>query len=118
MIYTTPIEFLPENYKKVLPITPNTIEIYSININPNNPFGYGIINYKNNEYSLEHLYISPEYRNMGYGQKLLKSIINEYNQLKLLVGKNNINALHIYKKLGFNKLYENKKYIIMDLKLK
>ena len=116
-IYVFPQYLLPSNYKKVIPSTSNTIETYAIFEGDNNPVGYGVIDEKDGQYSLEHLYIDSEYRDMGYGQMLLKRIIDDYiQQLKLMVNKNNEKAVHIYKKLGFKIKYAHKNYYIMDLK--
>nr|QBK91546.1 MAG: acetyltransferase (GNAT) family protein [Pithovirus LCPAC302] len=113
-IYVFPYYLLPKNYKAVIPSTKNTIEVYVIFMGENNPIGYGVIDEKNNKYSLEHLYIDPEYRYQGYGQQLLKLINKDYKQLNLMVAKTNNIAIHIYKKLGFKIKSSYSKYYIME----
>lgn len=50
--------------------------------------------------------IVSNWRNHGYGQSLLQAIINyatslQLSSISLLVGYDNVNAIHIYKKAGF-----------------
>lgn len=60
---------------------------------------------------LSRLIVKKEYRNKGIGQDLLKYMINlckekGYKQITVGVDADNNNALHIYKKFGFE-IYEN-----------
>lgn len=59
---------------------------------------------------LSRLIVKKEYRNKGIGQGLLKYMINlckekGYKQITVGVDTDNSNALHIYKKFGFE-IYE------------
>lgn len=51
-------------------------------------------------------------RRKGYAYKLLKYIIDKTNALKIMleVKETNINAINLYKKLGFKKISERKNY--------
>lgn len=65
--------------------------------------------------TLNNFFIYPEYRNKGYGQKLLRDFIENFGVTNLWVDPNNEVAKHIYQKLGFT-LDETPNYIAMRLK--
>lgn len=53
------------------------------------------------------IYVSKEYRGMGYATELIKKVetnllLNDIYTLRLHVFKDNINAIKLYKSLGFN----------------
>ena len=50
---------------------------------------------------LEELYIEEEFRNKGIGTDIIKSIIRENHTVYLWVYKENIQAIALYKRLGF-----------------
>lgn len=50
---------------------------------------------------LDEIYLEENFRNKGIGTDIIKSLINEKNKVYLWVYKNNINAISLYKKLGF-----------------
>lgn len=63
-----------------------------------------------NKVYLSRLIVKKEYRNQGIGQELLKYMINlckekGYKQITVGVDVDNKNAVHIYKKFGFE-IYE------------
>lgn len=71
---------------------------------------YGEYTEKNVKIYLSRLIVKKEYRNKGIGQELLKYMINlckekGYQQITVGVDTDNKNALHIYKKYGFE-IYE------------
>lgn len=68
-------------------------------------YDYGEYTDKNKVY-ISRLIVKKEYRNRGIGQELLKYMINlceekGYQQITVGVDTENSNALHIYKKFGF-----------------
>lgn len=72
-------------------------------------YDYGEYTDKNKVY-LSRLIVKKEYRNNGIGQELLKYMIavckkKGYQQITVGVDTDNENALHIYKKFGFE-IYE------------
>lgn len=68
--------------------------------------GYGQVIYSNGEYTIVNLGILKSYRQRGYGEILLKYLIelcydNSIKYVYIKVERENINALSLYKKLGF-----------------
>jgi len=57
---------------------------------------------------LHHLGIHPNYQHRGYGMLLMQKALdyakNKKMQIKLEVHQENLTALNLYRKLGFNKL--------------
>jgi ribosomal protein S18 acetylase RimI-like enzyme len=77
--------------------------------------GINAIRYENGEYfkhiaNLTGLYIKPEYRKRGFGEKLMSHILNELkNSPKILkvrfsVGVTQKTAISLYRKFGFKKI--------------
>ncbi|MGE0090365.1 MAG: GNAT family N-acetyltransferase [Bacteroidales bacterium] len=68
---------------------------------------------------LHHIGVKPSYQNKGLGKKLTKESIRfakkKGYQIKLEVHKDNVHAIKIYKKLGFNYLGDYDVYIIRDI---
>ena len=71
------------------------------------------------EYTIENVAILPEYQGKGYGFYMISTIIknhkNKFANYFLDVRKNNFNAINLYKKLGFEPLYERKQYYLNPL---
>ena len=65
------------------------------------------ISYWKEKKLIKMLYVLPEYVNQGIGQKLIKHVINTYNEPMIIGVKadNNI-AMHIYTKFGFQIIKE------------
>ena len=55
---------------------------------------------------LDEIYIEEKYRNKGIGTDIIKNIINNNDIVYLWVYKENIKAISLYKKLGFNIIEE------------
>lgn len=73
-------------------------------------YDYGEYTETNIKVYLSRLIVKKEYRNRGIGQELLKHMIalckeKGYQQITVGVDTDNSNALHIYKKFGFE-IYE------------
>lgn len=68
---------------------------------------------------LHHIGVKPSYQNKGLGKRLTKESLKYAKkkgyQIKLEVHKDNVNAIKIYKKLGFNYLGDYDVYIIRDI---
>ena len=66
------------------------------------------------EYEILNIALKPEYQKKGLGFYLVSQIIEnhkkKYSKYFLEVRKNNLNAISMYKKLGFKYLYERKNY--------
>lgn len=74
--------------------------------NDGQAIGYGQVIYSNGEYTIVNLGILKSYRQRGYGEILLKYLIelcynNSINYVFIKVERENINALSLYKKIGF-----------------
>ena len=55
---------------------------------------------------LDEIYVEQEYRNKGIGTDIIKNVINENDIIYLWVYKENVKAISLYKKLGFNVIDE------------
>ena len=92
--------------------------------------GYAFIHITDDFSHLVNIAVSPEYRNVGIGENFLKflfCIVKELKSQKMVleVRKNNISAIRLYEKLGFETVREEKGYyqdgesaLIMFLELK
>ena len=79
--------------------------IYIVDNKNKNIIGSCMLSHNNEEIS--DLYILEEYRRQGYGYKLLKFCIENYNSNFLMVYNDNIPAINLYLKLGFEKRFDN-----------
>lgn len=65
------------------------------------------ISYWKEEKLIKMLYVLPEYINQGIGQKLIKHVIDTYNETMTIgVKAGNDIAMHIYTKFGFKIIKE------------
>ena len=80
----------------------NKDEYYFI-VNNNEIIGTIYLNNSNKCLSINDFAIFEEYQNKGYGQEVLKYVIDKFKNFKIELGveKRNEKALYIYKKLGF-----------------
>lgn len=76
---------------------------------------------------INNIYVLNEYRGQGIGSKLLDYLVKKCKiceNITLEVRKNNINAIHLYKKYGFKEVAIREKYyngvdgILMMLEVK
>jgi ribosomal-protein-alanine N-acetyltransferase len=76
--------------------------------------GFCLNKLKNNKISIPMIAISENFRNRGYGKKLINHLINNHNKqccsFNLMVDVVNKNALHLYESLGFRRQYTQYKY--------
>ena len=107
----------------------------------NNPFSYYIVYIKNNEIQgfinyyliydrieIANFNVLDEYQNKHIGSKLLEYLIkkfkNKVNNITLEVKKDNLKAIHLYKKYGFVQIAIRKGYysgidgLLMKLEMK
>lgn len=71
-------------------------------------YDYGVL--------LEEIYLIDEYRNRGIGTDIIRKIISKNNSIYLYVYKLNVNAISLYKKLGFNIIQETETRYYMQYK--
>ena len=98
-----PIKHYNQSYYLIDKININDfyiIEIYNI------PIGTIMCWNNNGEITLINFYIDYKYRNLGYGNKLLKYVVNKYNYCVLGVFEENKKALNFYINFGF-KIIQN-----------
>jgi len=62
---------------------------------------YGLREGKRDWWYLAHIYIKPEYRNLGIGSDIIKKDIKTHDKILLQVMKSNKRAQKLYKSLGF-----------------
>lgn len=77
----------------------------------------GYYEIEENTILIEELFLEEEYRNCKIGSSILKEIIQKLKNKKIIlwVYKNNLIALSLYQKLGFQKIEETKERIKMEL---
>ena len=64
---------------------------------------------------LNEIFLEENYRHKGIGTNIIKNIIKEYNTIFLWVYKENINAISLYKKLGFKIVEQTNSRFFMRL---
>jgi ribosomal protein S18 acetylase RimI-like enzyme len=74
--------------------------------NDGQAIGYGQVIYSNGEYTIVNLGILKQYRQRGYGEMLIKYLIqlcynNSIKHVYIKVERENVNAVSLYKKVGF-----------------
>ena len=62
---------------------------------------YGLREGKRDWWYLAHIYIKPEYRNLGIGSDIIKNDIKNHDKILLQVMKSNTRAKKLYESLGF-----------------
>lgn len=99
---------------------PVSLESFRIYLNKKYIGNFVIISDKEGNKRFEDFYIEEEYRNKGYGQKIVKLIIKKYRKYNIIlyVYNDNIIAKHIYEKYGFS--IKNTEYneVLFGIKIK
>lgn len=111
-------------------INKEALEGYKINycfIKDNEVIGNILIEETIDVINIVDVLVKEEERRKGIASKLLEEVINDYKgkkeKIMLEVRKNNIGAINLYKKYGFNEIYVRKNYykdddaIIMEVNL-
>ena len=81
---------------------PMQIEFYKIIICDNKKIGCCLVEEKDDGVILDEIYLEEEYRNKGIGTNIIKKILQNNPIVYLWVYKENIKAISLYKKIGFN----------------
>ncbi|HET9392009.1 MAG TPA: GNAT family N-acetyltransferase [Candidatus Rubrimentiphilum sp.] len=63
--------------------------------------GYALLDVKAEPVRIRSLAVAPGYRDKGCGTALLRHIMQGHERLELLVQKNNLRAIRMYERLGF-----------------
>lgn len=87
----------------------------------NQPIGYGHLVLENGNNWLG-ICIIPQFSGKGYGLQVLQALISkgkslELSNITLTVDKDNLPALSLYHKVGFNFFSDNKNYYTLQLEL-
>ena len=85
---------------------PKLINDYCNIVVDNKTVGCLLLTKKDDGKLLDEIYLEEEYRNRGIGTKILKEVINNNDIVYLWVYKKNIQAISLYKKLGFIEIDE------------
>ena len=80
---------------------PKLINDYCNIVVDNKTVGCLLLTKKDDGKLLDEIYLEEEYRNRGIGTKILKEVISSNDIVYLWVYKENIQAISLYKKLGF-----------------
>lgn len=76
--------------------------------------GFASLENKNNYYYLDNFYVFQECRNKGIAKEILKEILKDYTNIKLI--SRNEYAIKIFKKYGFKEYGKNGRYLKMEYK--
>ena len=75
-------------------------------MNDNKIIGSFLLVNKDDGILLDEIFIEEPYRNKGIGTNIIKEVINNNDIIYLWVYKENVQAISLYKKLGFNVIEE------------
>lgn len=91
----------------------NQIDNYKVIIIDDKVCGCILTETKGDGIIIDELYIEEKYRNSGIGTKLISNVIYNNKTVYLWVYKLNVNAMRLYKRLGFKiiKETENRYYM-------
>lgn len=80
---------------------PTLIDHYHNIVIDGNIVGCLLLTDEDNGVLLNEIYLEKEYRNKGIGSDIIRSIMKDNDIIYLWVYKLNVNAISLYKKLGF-----------------
>lgn len=86
----------------------NTTWYISVNENYQEIDGFISIQDKGKYNYIDNFYVVSKYRNKGIGNKLLKEVIKDYDNIKLI--SRNEAAIHLFRKFGFEEYGQNGRY--------
>ena len=82
------------------------IKHYKIIVCDNKKVGCCLVIEKDDGVIIDEIYLEEKYRNQGVGTNIIKRILQNNSIVYLWVYKENIKAISLYKKLGFNIIEE------------
>ena len=85
---------------------PKLLNNYSNIVVDNKIVGCLLLTPKDDGILLDEIYLEEEYRNKGIGTNIIKEVISNNDIIYLWVYKENVQAISLYKKLGFNVIEE------------
>lgn len=88
---------------------------YQLIIIENKIVGCLLVEKEKDKVLLNEIFLEENYRHKGIGTNIIKNIIKEYDTLFLWVYKENINAISLYKKLGFKIVEQTNSRLFMRL---
>lgn len=92
---------------------PKQLDNYRMITYDNRIIGCILVEKKDANVLLDEIYIEENYRNKGLGTKLIKDVILNNDIIYLWVYKENVIAISLYKKLGFNTIEETETRLYM-----
>lgn len=87
---------------------------YKIIIADNRIIGCILLEKKYDGMVLDEIYIEENYRNKGLGTKIIKDVILNNSIIYLWVYKENVKAISLYQKLGFNTVEKTGTRLFME----
>lgn len=84
----------------------NSIEDYSAIYFANNKVGYISVHKEEEMWELDDFYIFDAYQGNGIGSQVLEYLVKKYDRMFLYVFKDNVGAISLYKKYGFDVVEE------------
>ena len=85
---------------------PKLLNNYSNIVVDNKVVGCLLLTDKDDGTLLDEIYLEEKYRNKGIGTNIIKEVISNNDIIYLWVYKENVQAISLYKKLGFNVIEE------------
>ena len=92
--------------KYVTSEVPKLIDVYCNIVVDNKIIGCILLTNKDDGKLLDEIYLEKEYRNKGIGTEIIRDILSNNDIVYLWVYKENVKAISLYKKLGFNVIEE------------
>ena len=92
---------------------PKQLDNYRMITYDNRIIGCILVEKKDASVLLDEIHIEENYRNKGLGTKLIKDVILNNDIIYLWVYKENVSAISLYKKLGFNTIEETETRLYM-----
>lgn len=84
----------------------NSISDYRVIFYANQKVGYVSVHKEEGVWELDDFYIFDAYQGNGIGSQVLEYLVKKYDRMFLYVFKNNVGAISLYKKYGFDVVEE------------